>query len=301
MGMGRGAGNLNTELFVDYLNENAGKKYRLKPLLTIIDAILTPFYERNYWGYSLPNYISAVHNAHPNYAAYLDAKKTLTYEDMNEIFDLMDEDKKISYDKEYIENLYLKYQEKDRVQEARLSDFKEKLTGKSALMIAPGQSSVTERDKIVACSKRNDVITISVNYEYDADLTDFLFVSNLRRYRDLPHDKRAKSVATSNIPALDVYLQVRYKDLLNSFETVEDNAGLMLAKLLLQLGVKKLYIAGMDGYSANPDENYADEKMNFHTEKALAEKKNAGMSAVLREIRKEMDVEFITTPKFVVL
>ena len=50
-GMGRGAGNLNTELLVDYLNENAGKKYILKPLLSIIDEILNPFYQRNYWGY----------------------------------------------------------------------------------------------------------------------------------------------------------------------------------------------------------------------------------------------------------
>ena len=101
MGMGRGAGNLNTELFLDYLNENTGKKYDIRPLLGIMDEILTPFYERNYWGYSLPNYISASHNAHPNYAAYLDAKKTLTFEDMNEIFDMMNEDKRVSYDKEY--------------------------------------------------------------------------------------------------------------------------------------------------------------------------------------------------------
>ena len=48
MGMGRGAGNLNTELFVEYLNENAGKKYELKPLLSIVDKILSRFYETNY-------------------------------------------------------------------------------------------------------------------------------------------------------------------------------------------------------------------------------------------------------------
>lgn len=301
MGMGRGAGNLNTELFLDYLNENAGKKYDIKPLLTIVDKILTPFYERNYWGYSLPNYISASHNAHPNYAGYLDAKKTLTFEDMNEIFDMMDEDKKVSYDKTYIEDLYLKYQEKDRVQEAHLSDLKTKLAGKNVLMIAPGQSSVIERDKIIAISQQLDVLTISINYDYDETLTDFLFVSNLRRYRDLPVDKRAKSIVTSNIPALDVYLQVRYKDLINSAEAVSDNAGLMLSKLLVQLGVKKIYIAGMDGYSVNPDENYADKKMNFYTEKDLAEKKNAGMITILKEINKETDIEFVTTPRYVVV
>ena len=301
MGMGRGAGNLNTELFLGFLNENAGKNYDIKPLLVIIDKILTHFYERNYWGYSLPNYISASHNAHPNYAGYLDAKKTLTFEDMNEIFDMMDEDKKVSYDKSYIEELYLKYQEKDRVQEAHLFDLKEKLAGKTVLMVAPGQSSVVEREKIVTTAQRQDVVTISINYDYDESVTDFLFVSNLRRYRDLPSEKRSKSIVTSNIPALDVYLQVRYKDLLNSVETVRDNAGLMLAKLLLQLDVKRILIAGMDGYSVNSDENYADQRMNFYTERELAEKKNAGMISVLKELKNSGDIEFLTTPRYVVI
>jgi len=105
-GMGRGAGNLNTELFVEYLNENFNGKYYLKPLLTIIDEILNPFYLQNYWGYSLPNYLSARYNTHPNYAGYLDDKKTLTIESMNEVFGMMCPDRKVVYDKKYIEHLY---------------------------------------------------------------------------------------------------------------------------------------------------------------------------------------------------
>ncbi len=299
MGMGRGAGNLNTELFVEYLNENSGKKYQLKPLLTIVDKILTRFYERSYWGYSLPNYISASHNAHPNYASYLDEKKTLTFEDMSNIFDMMDDDKKVSYDKAYIEELYLKYQEKDRVQEEHLSDFAERIAGKTALIIAPGLSSIVERKKIVDCAARNEIVTISINYDYDEKLTDFIFLSNLRRYRDLPAEKKGKSIVTSNIPAVDVYLQVRYKDLLNKVEAVEDNAGLMLIHFLVSQGIKKVYIAGMDGYSTNPDENYADQKMNFYTQKELVEKKNTGMITVLKGYQEQVDIEFLTTPKYV--
>lgn len=301
MGMGRGAGNLNTELFVEYLNENLGKCYELKPLLALMDKVITPFYERRYWGYSLPNYISAAHNSHPNYAGYLDAKKTLTFEDINEIFDMMDDEKKFSYDKAYIEELYLKYQEKDRIQEAHFIDFKLKLAGKSVLMIAPGQSSVLEREKIVACAKRDDVVTISINYDYDEELTDFLFVSNLRRYKDIPESKRSKSIITSNISSLDVYLQVRYKDLLNDIEAVRDNAGLMLAKLMVDLGVKQLYIAGMDGYSIDLEENYADQKMSFYTERKQIEKKNTGMIEVLKSLCNSIDIEFVTTPKHIIL
>lgn len=300
-GMGRGAGNLNTELFVEYLNENVGKNYDLKPLLNIIDKILNAFYERNYWGYSLPNYISAAHNAHPNYAGYLDEKKTLTFEDMNAIFDMMDDDKKVSYDKKYIEGLYLCYQEKDRVQETHLSDFRRRIDGKSVLIIAPGLSSAEERDKIIDCAKREDVVTISINYDYDPNYTDFIFLSNLRRFRDLPTAQRSKCIVTSNIPSLDMYLQVRYRDLLNEVEGVRDNAGMMLIKLLVDIGVQKVLIAGLDGYSLDPDENYADKKMKFYTEKAQAEIKNEGMISVLSEFANEIDIEFVTTPKYVAL
>lgn len=301
MGMGRGAGNLNTELFLGHLNENVGTHYEIKHLLSIIDNILSRFYEKHFWGYSLSNYISAAHNTHPNYASYLVAKNTLTFEDMNEIFKMMDDDKRVSYDKAYIEELYLKYQNKSQVQETHLTEFKDMLAGKSVLMIAPGKSSILERDKIISCAKKSDVITISINFDYDKKMTNFVFVSNIRRYRSLPSTIRKKSIVTSNISALDVYLQVRYKDLVNDFDVVKDNAGLMLAKLLLQLKVRKIYIAGMDGYSIDQDDNYADKKMNFYSEKDIIEKKNLGMISVLKEIGKSVDIEFITTPKYIVL
>ena len=174
-GMGRGAGNLNTELFVEYLNENAGKEYHLKPLLTLIDEILNEFYQQNYWGYSLPNYISAAHNAHPNYAGYLDDKKTLTIEEMNEIFDMMDEDKKVSYDKTYIESLYLRYMATGKVQEEHKNELREKLSNKKILLIAPGKSSTDEKNKIISFISQDDVVVISINHSYIDCNTDFIF------------------------------------------------------------------------------------------------------------------------------
>lgn len=301
MGMGRGAGNLNTELFLDYLNENAGKDYDIKPLLIIIDKILNNFYQRSYWGYSLPNYISAVHNAHPNYSGYLDEKKTLTIEAMNEIFDMMDDEKKVSYDQAYIEELYLKYQEKNRVQEVHLADLDKKLKGKSILIIAPGQSSVVENEKIENFIQREAPVVISINYNYNNKLTDFIFISNLRRFRNLPIENRNKCIVTSNISAIDVYLQVRYKDLLNDIETVRDNAGLMLIKLLMLLGVKKIFIAGMDGYSPIFEENYADQKMNLYTKRELAEQKNIGITTVLKSMATDVEIQFVTKPRYIII
>lgn len=109
-GMGRGAGNLNAELFLDYLNVATKGFYNIKVLLNIMDEVISDFYNKNPWGYSLPNYLSAKHVIHPNYAYYLSHKKTLTLEAMDELFGLIDLEKKIEYDEQYIEQLYVEYQ-----------------------------------------------------------------------------------------------------------------------------------------------------------------------------------------------
>ncbi|MBQ6344015.1 MAG: aldolase catalytic domain-containing protein [Anaerolineaceae bacterium] len=298
-GMGRGAGNLNTELFIDYLNENTSKEYDIKPLLSIIDKILNNFYQRSYWGYSLPNYISAVHNAHPNYAGYLDDKKTLTIEAMNAIFDMMDEEKKVSYDKAYIEQLYLEYQEKDRVREEHKAELKGRLFGKKILLIAPGKSSSTQRKKIAAFANDPDVVTISVNYEYGHTKPDFIFLSNLRRYRELPAEKRGKCIATSNIPSDGIYFQVRYRDLLNTQEGVSDNAGLMAVKFLMDYDVASIHLAGFDGYSHDVQDNYENSERAYITKNAVLDAMNVGMRKILTEYSRIIPISFLTTPKFV--
>lgn len=300
-GMGRGAGNLNTELFVQYLNENADGKYLLKPLLTIIDEILNGFYQTNPWGYSLPNYLSAAHNAHPNYAGYLDDKNTLTVEDMDEIFSMMDAEKKISFDRKYIEELYLRYMETGKAHEEHLEELKRKIEGKTILLIAPGKSSEDEKEKILAFAKEKEVLMIGVNSEYSYAKTDFIFLSNLRRFRELASDKKQKCVVTSNIPADGIYLQVKYKELLSNVEAVKDNAGLMAIKLMIKLGAKEVYLAGFDGYGHDDAENYANRQMAFITRNAVLDAMNTGMREVLKDYSQKIPIIFLTQQKHLML
>lgn len=70
-GMGRGAGNLCTELILPYLNDNYGTDYKILPVLKIMDECINPIYVKTPWGYSTPYCIAAVHGCHPNYATYL--------------------------------------------------------------------------------------------------------------------------------------------------------------------------------------------------------------------------------------
>lgn len=296
-GMGRGAGNLNTELLVDYLNENAGKQYRLAPLLGLIDEILNDFYQRNYWGYSLPNYISASHNAHPNYAEYLDDKKTLTIEDMDEIFRKMDDEKKSTYDKNYIEGLYIDYMETGRPEKAHLGDLEKQLCRKKVLLIAPGKSSVEEVDKLRDFVD-DDTIVISINFDYELIDVDYIFVSNLRRFRELSEMSKAKCIVTSNISDSDVYYRAEYKELINGQPSVSDNAGLMAIKFLMDFEVLGIYLAGFDGYSHDESQNYGNSELSFVTKNGVLDAMNMGLSRVLDEYKKSIMIQFVTKEKY---
>ena len=77
-GMGRGAGNLCSELFMDYLNRTFSKNYDVLPVLEIVDRYLIPISLSNPWGYNSAYFLSAANNCHPNYSSYLMAKHSLS-------------------------------------------------------------------------------------------------------------------------------------------------------------------------------------------------------------------------------
>lgn len=299
LGMGRGSGNLNTELLTEYLNENIDSHYIQKPLLTLIDEVINFFYMKNHWGFSLPNYLSAKYNIHPNYAMYLSEKNTLTVEQLDEMFSMIDEQKKFRFDKEYIENLYIKYMSIGEVNEIHLLHFKEKIEDKEILLIAPGKSCYSEKDKIIEYSKKKDVISISINFDYPQYDVDYIFLSNSRRFKELVNTKKEKTITTSNIFDEKAYLKVEYKKLLNDVELIKDNAGMMLIKFLMMFNIKKIIIAGMDGYSHDTEENYASPDMEFKTSNLKFDSMNLGIRFLLEEYGKKLQIDFLTERKYI--
>lgn len=112
LGMGRGAGNLNTEMFIDYLNVMNNKRYKISPILQIIDEVIYKIYKTNYWGYSIPYYFSAKYNCHPNYATFLSKKRELNINDINNILSSIPNERKTTFDSVYIDSLYNQYNKK---------------------------------------------------------------------------------------------------------------------------------------------------------------------------------------------
>lgn len=296
MGMGRGAGNLNTELFTEYLNNNHDGNYDLKPLLQTIDKVISGFYQQNAWGYSLPNYLSAKHNLHPNYARFLDDKKTLSVEDIDEIFSQFDDDKKYNFDKEYIKKLYFEYMTSTTSDTELNQILKKGISGKTFVLIAPGKTAESEKEKIIAMAEKGASV-MSVHHNYPYCKVDYVFLSNMRKARDFVQFKSATKITTTNIRSEIGNFDVDYASLLNDVEGVKDNAGLMAIKLLIMAGAKKIYLAGFDGYSYDISENYTKGNESVIYKKQQIDSLNSGMNIVLNSFKNEADIEFLTTPK----
>lgn len=111
-GMGKGAGNANTEIFAMYLNHNYGYNYDVNELFEIINTEIMELYAKYNWGYSLVYYLAALNDCHPDYVRFLQDKKALSVEEINDILKNIDEEKKLTYDNNYIEKLYSGYRNK---------------------------------------------------------------------------------------------------------------------------------------------------------------------------------------------
>ena len=67
------------------------------------------------------------------------------------------------------------------------------------------------------------------------------------------------------------------------------------------LEVHDIYLAGFDGYSHDSQQNYALQSMDFAVKNAIADARNLGMIEALKAFKKEVNITWVTTPKYVVI
>lgn len=297
MGMGRGAGNLNTELIITYVNDCYYGDYKVEPILNLIDETISIFYQKNYWGYSLPNYLSAIYEMHPNYGTYISDKNTLTISMMKELLSLVDPMKKNTFDKDYIENIYLTYMSVKEMETKVDSKIDNVFKNKDVLIIAPGKSIDEETEKIRKFVEINEVIIICVNFDFKAVDANYIFLSNAKRCNNVSMVNSEKIIITSNLKLKKCHYVVDYCGLLCEENDIRDNATMMLIKLLINSDVHKIYLAGVDGYSLDIENNYTQYSTELVTSNDYIMKMNLGMSKALERYSQITDIEFVTTEK----
>lgn len=110
-GMGRGAGNLNTELIANYYNMTLGKKYDVIRILDLISRYIMPIYNRRAWGYSPYYFITGLYHCHPNFAAYLLEEHDVSVSDFEAFIHTIPKEMQTKCRKPYVLQMWDRFKE----------------------------------------------------------------------------------------------------------------------------------------------------------------------------------------------
>ena len=295
MGMGKGAGNLNTELLLEHLNLYYGKDYKISPLLEVIDKVINQLHSEFYWGYAPEYYLSAANQCTPSYASHFYNKHMLPIDQVAELLGLIADDKKISFDKNYAEEIYRKYNEEKAVDDsAVVNELMAAFEGKKVLLVAPGKSISTAMDKITELSKQEDVVTIGLNTMLECN--DYLLTTRKEIYESALAEGN-NIIVCSNISKGgrgDVKI-LNYSNWIEFDDRTHDSSAVISLNLLKKCGVKEVLLAGFDGFSANINENYYDPNMRHPVNPEQVDRRNKYYKQFISSIANDgIKINFIT-------
>lgn len=299
-GMGRGAGNLCTELLLDYINRKIEVRYDLKYILSIIDKYINAIkHDRSWGGYDIGYFVSAINQCHPNYTSFLQNRQTLLSQDIQAILSTLDESKKGVFDKEYISKEYLDYLDHHIYDKTTREKLKSLIDSRNVFVLAPGKSLELHSDEINEAVIGGAFI-ISVNFIPDDIPVSCMFISNIKRFDEIRSElnSRYKAIpvfATSNIltePTENISI-LDYSTYLNDDTAIADNAGLMCLNLLKIVGVKDITLFGFDGFKEIGSSNYYKKAMILDVDIERRIEMNEAVSRKLKQLGKVIDLKIV--------
>lgn len=300
MGMGKGAGNLNTEILLEHLNLFYGKHYKVAPLLEVIDKVINQIHDEYYWGYAPEYYLSSANHCSPSYASHFYNKHMLPIDQVAELLSLIADEKKVSFDKDYAEEMYRKYNQSKAVDDRSVvEDLKVEFAGKKVLLIAPGKSVGDAKEKILELIALGDVVTIGLNNALDLPCA-YLLTTRSDIYNQAVAEGKSIIVPSNvskggrgNVKVLN------YANWIEVDERTHDSSAVIALKLLQACGVKKILLVGFDGFSVNINENYYDPDMRRPVNAEQAEIRNAYYKDLLRRVKGSgVEIEFVTPSRY---
>ena len=300
MGMGKGAGNLNTELLLEHLNLYYGKQYCIAPLLEVIDKVINQLHNEFYWGYAPEYYLSSANHCTPSYASHFYNKHMLPIDQVAQLLGMIAEEKKISFDVNYAEELYRIYNERKHVNDTSiLEEFKSLFSNKKILLIGPGKSILKYHEEIDRLCNSEETISIGLNLT-DKFSVDYLMITRFEIF---------ETAKTGNIPIITTsniskgtrgnVKVLDYKKWISVKDSTYDSSTVIIINFLQACGVKDIYLAGLDGFSVNINENYSNPLLRRPVTEEQATKRNKYYEELFSDLkRKGINIAFITPSKY---
>ena len=257
-GMGKVAGNLNTELLVDYLVRKLQYDYEVDDLFDMIDDFIYQYSLKHKWGFSTAALMAGIYKSHPNNIIYLTQKFRLDTKDIGKILSMIDPDKRQRYDYDNIQKLYIEYIA-DKTDDYETIQYLRKLIGdREVLVLVPGNSLNEYAKEISDYIVAHDPFIISVNF-VDANKKSYAFFGNQKRYAMLKEQRQGRKViVSSNVHSDGEDIVVNYHSLITRGYKYFENSTIMLLNLLKRIEVNSIAIAGFDGFDTEKKNNYID-------------------------------------------
>ncbi len=301
MGMGKGAGNLCTELLLEHLNLYYGKNYKIGPLLEVIDKVINQLHSEFYWGYAPEYYLSSANHCTPSYAGHFYNKHMLPIDQVGELLGMIDESKKISFDKAYAEELWRAYNESKQVDDAGVvAEMKTVFAGKRVLLVAPGKSIASHREAIARLIEAPDVVSVGLNLT-EPFAVDYMMTTRQDVYEAAVAAGKAV-ITTSNVSkgARGNIRILNYKNWIDiSDGRTHDSSSVIMLNLLKACGVKEVLLAGLDGFMVNINENYSDPNLRRPVSVEQVERRNAYYKRFIAETAASgIKITFVTPSKY---
>lgn len=300
-GMGKCAGNLNTELLVDYLVRKRNYDYDFDAILDIIDDHIYNYHLQHQWGYSIPALMGGIYRSHPNNIIYLTEKFRLATKDIKYIISMIDPDKRMRYDYDNIQRLYQEYNHVKVDDKENLALLERILKGKKILLLMPGQSISQYKDEILKKIEVENLFVITVNFRDETfdKYSELAFWGSQKRYEHYTDlRKEVTSLITSNIESdMEDDIIVNYDSFVDRTQEYSDNASLMLMRILQRVGVVSYYVAGFDGFTVNGSyynkTDFSEERFRSQYD-AINKEIAHQLSKFAESLDRPEDIEFIT-------
>lgn len=274
-GMGRGAGNLPTEIIVAYMERNMPDKFNVIPVLNCIDRYFIQMQKEMNWGYSLPFMVSGLFQCHPNYASNLVDRREYTMEDIWKAMEVINKKCPVGFSEKLLdeiikngiigglanENTAPNHQ---RTSSPAVVSYLNRHKGENFLILGNGPTLKEYRGQIQQFIDKYHPICMGANFLSGLFKPQYHAFYNKRRFLSYIDtvDKDSKLMVGQYIPDQMIrdyvkrdYEKIYYMDTLSDFNIIDGviqsncrTISVLLLGVAIVMGAEKIFAAGMDGY-----------------------------------------------------
>lgn len=246
-------------------------------------------------------FLSGIHSSHVFNVNHLLRRHNIKSKDLRAIIEKLDNKQKKAYDYKLLERLYVEHFDREIDDKKSLEDLSAKLRDREILLLVPGKTLSSQKDKVEYFIQSKNPIVIFVNNYISKFHSDYIFFSGVNRYQDFingedVNSSEAKILLTSNIKSEANLNEMIFNYLpLVKFGWINvDSSAILLLRLLIKLGIKRVFFAGFDGFSGESDSNYYDNSLVTTTNKEDLLLLTKETKEMLADLKNSIDIHFVT-------